>query len=115
MQFKAEVVDDGIRRTLMLAGRLEREQASELVLLYERTQGANRLDLTDLMSADVAGLDTLRTLRSRGAGLIGITPYLALQLEAEPSEPVPTTEGDVARIDDEKSHAVVNKRSQEHR
>jgi hypothetical protein len=92
MQFKAEVVDDGIRRTLMLAGRLEREQASELVLLYDRTHGADRLDLIDLMSADAAGLDTLRMLRSRGAELIGLTPYLALQLEGGASKRILPTQ-----------------------
>jgi len=90
MPFKAEVVDDGGRITLRLAGRLDLEQSSELLHLYDETHGAMRLDLTDLMSADAAGLDTLRTLRSRGAGLVGLTPYLGLQLEAGSSgSPLP--------------------------
>jgi len=84
MPFKAEVVDEGGRITLRLAGRLDLEQSSELLHLYDETDGAMRLDLTDLMSADAAGLDMLRTLRSRGAGLVGLTPYLGLQLDADP-------------------------------
>ena len=84
MPFKAEVVDDGGRITLRLAGRLDFEQSSELLHLYDETHGAMRLDLSDLLSADAVGLETLRTLRSRGAGLVGLTPYLGLQLDAEP-------------------------------
>jgi ABC-type transporter Mla MlaB component len=84
MSFKAEVVDDEGRITLRLAGRLDREQSPELLNLYHETRVAVRLDLTDLLSADAAGLDALRTLRSRGAGLVGLSPYLGLQLEAEP-------------------------------
>jgi len=87
MPFKAEVVDDGGRITLRLAGRLDREQSPELLHLYDETRVAVRLDLTDLLSADAAGLDTLRTLRSRGAGLVGLTPYLGLQLDAQPTAP----------------------------
>jgi ABC-type transporter Mla MlaB component len=115
MQFKAEVVDDGSRRTLLLAGRLEREQASELVLLYDQTHGADRLDLTDLMSADAAGLDTLRMLRSRGAGLVGLTPYLALQMDAGASEHMLTPLDDIPGVNDATRHTVMNKRSQENR
>jgi len=115
MPFKAEVVDDGGRITLRLAGRLDLEQSSELLHLYDETRGATRLDLSDLLSADAAGLDTLRTLRSRGAGLVGLTPYLALQMEASASERILTTLDDVTRIDDTTRHAVTSKRSQENR
>jgi hypothetical protein len=83
MPFKAEVVDDGGRTVLRLAGRLDVEQAPELLYLFDETRGAVGLDLTDLLSADAVGLDTLRTLRSRGAGLVGLTPFLGLQLDAE--------------------------------
>ena len=86
MTFKAEVVVDETRLTLRLAGRLDLEQSSELAHLYDQASGAVRLDLTDLLSADAAGLETLRTLRSRGALLIGLSPYLTLRLEVEPSE-----------------------------
>jgi len=86
MQFRAEVVDDGIGNTLRLAGRLECEHSSELVDLYEHTDGAVRLDLADLVSADAAGLNTLRMLRGRGAELVGLSPYLTLRLGAESSE-----------------------------
>ena len=91
MPFKADVVDDKGRITLRLAGRLDLEQSSGLLHLYDETHGAMRLDLTDLMSADAAGLDMLRTLRSRGAGLVGLTPYLGLQLDPEPPgrRPIP--------------------------
>jgi len=84
MPFRVEIVDDGGRITLRLAGRLDLEQSSELLHLCDETHGAIRLDLTDLLSADATGLDTLRALRSRGAGLVGVTPYVGLQLDAAP-------------------------------
>ena len=86
MTFRAEVVIDESRLTLRLAGRLDLEQSPEIAHLYDQAHGAMRLDLTDLLSADAAGLETLRMLRSRGAVLVGLSPYLTLRLEAEPSE-----------------------------
>jgi hypothetical protein len=97
MPFKAEVVDDGGRITLRLAGRLDLEQSSELAHLYAQAHGAVRLELTDLLSADAAGLETLRMLRSRGAVLAGLSPYLTLRLEAEPSEGTRKQQDDVTR------------------
>ena len=69
------------RRIVRLAGRLEGEQSAELVRVFEETRKPVRLDLTDLLSADTVGLDTLRELQSRGADPVGASPYLALQME----------------------------------
>jgi hypothetical protein len=41
------------------------------------------LDLTHLMSADDAGIATLRRLMSEGAQCRGTSPYLALRLDRE--------------------------------
>ena len=113
MPFKAEVVDDGGRITLRLAGRLDLEQSSELLHLYDETRGAMRLDLTDLLSADAAGLDTLRTLRRRGAGLVGLTPYIALQLDAGSTERTPTTLDDGTGINDATPQKIMNRPTRE--
>lgn len=64
-----------------LAGRLERDQAPELVRLCDEAPGPVRLDLVDLVSADATGVETLCRLRSRGAELVGASPYIAMQLE----------------------------------
>jgi anti-anti-sigma regulatory factor len=80
MQFRADVVDRHGRRIVRLAGRLEGEQSAELLRVFEETRKPVRLDLTDLLSADTVGLDTLRELQGRGAEPVGASPYLALQL-----------------------------------
>ena len=82
MQFRAEVLDDGSRRIVLLAGRLELEQSPEIVRICSEAQTPVRLDLTDLVSVDAVGLETLLLLESRGAELVGVSPYLALRLEA---------------------------------
>jgi ABC-type transporter Mla MlaB component len=89
MPFRAEVIDEGGRITLRLAGRLDLEQSSELVHLYDQAHGAVCLELSDLVSADAAGLDTLRMLRTRGAELLRLSPYLTLRLDAKPLERTP--------------------------
>ena len=73
--------DRGRTRTVRLAGRLGQEQSAELVRLYNEAPGVVRLDLSDLLSADAAGLETLALLARRGADLVGTSPYLTLQLQ----------------------------------
>jgi hypothetical protein len=85
MQFRAEVSDGESLRIIHLSGRLEWEQSPELTGLCDQAPKAVRLDLGDLVSADAVGLRTLGTLRRRGAELIGVSPYLAMQLEFEQS------------------------------
>jgi anti-anti-sigma regulatory factor len=81
MEFRADLQDDHTRRIVRLAGRLEREQSGELVTLCDEARKPVRLDLTDLVSADTVGLEALAVLRSRGAELVGASPYIAMQLE----------------------------------
>jgi hypothetical protein len=44
-----------------------------------------RLDLTDLVSADQAGLEALRALAHLGVALEGVSPYLAIRLGIDPA------------------------------
>jgi hypothetical protein len=81
VQFKAEIVDCAGSRIVRLAGRLQCEHTDELMRLCDECTPALRLDLTDLMSADPSGLETLLSMQQRGAQLKGASPYIALQLE----------------------------------
>lgn len=87
VQFRAWVNDEGQVRTVRLAGRLSREHAAELLRVCAEPPGALRIGLADLMSADEAGLEVLVRLRSRGAELVGVSPYLALKLETAQAAP----------------------------
>ena len=74
------VVQEADRRIVRLAGRLGVAQVPELL----RACGAPdhlQLDLTDLVSADVAGLEALQRARARGARLVGVPGYIQLKLD----------------------------------
>lgn len=64
-------------------GRLDGEGVTELERVVASLPGPLRLELTDLRSADEAGLEALRALRDRGICLTGTSEYLRLQLESD--------------------------------
>jgi ABC-type transporter Mla MlaB component len=73
------VVDEQNRRIVRLAGRLTEAQVPELLATCGDA-GRLELDLTDLISVDPAGLDTLQRMQSRGAVLAGVPGYIQLLL-----------------------------------
>jgi hypothetical protein len=75
------VSDDRGRRVVRLAGRFGEAQVPEFLCACE---GASELtlDLIDLVSADVAGLDALHRIRLRGARFVGASGYIQLKLDA---------------------------------
>jgi anti-anti-sigma regulatory factor len=66
-------------------GRLSRQGVPELESVLETTSGPLTLDLTNLLSADDAGVAALRSYAGRGVRLVGVSPYMALLLKPEPS------------------------------
>ena len=40
------------------------------------------LDLTELVSADAAGIDALQRIRDKGAQLVGVPGYIQLKLDS---------------------------------
>ena len=81
--------DSGVQ-VVRLEGWLEGEAVAEFERVMSGRAGSLRLDLTQLRSADPAGLIVLRGLRARGAGLAGASPYIRLLLGTETSEPPPS-------------------------
>jgi hypothetical protein len=75
------VVDEQHRRIVRLAGRLAEAQVPELLAACGDA-GRLELDLTDLVSADPAGLDALQRIQSRGAALAGVPGYIQLLLSS---------------------------------
>jgi hypothetical protein len=51
--------------------------------------GADRLelDLTDLVSCDVAGIEALQQVRAQGARLVGAPGYIQLKLDSQAAGP----------------------------
>jgi hypothetical protein len=75
------VVQEADRRVVRLAGRLGVAQVPELIRVCGTRAGDLQLDLTDLVSADIAGLEALQRVRASGALLVGVPGYIQLKLD----------------------------------
>jgi anti-anti-sigma regulatory factor len=81
VQMRADLEWRNGRGLVRLAGRLDAAHVTELVQLCREQGQPPTLDLSDLLSADEAGLEMLETLRAGGVLLVGASPYLKLQLD----------------------------------
>ena len=77
------VVQQADRRVVRLAGRLSVAQVPELLEACAEHLPLE-LDLTDLVSADAAGIEALQRLRGQGATLVGAPGYMQLKLDSPP-------------------------------
>jgi anti-anti-sigma regulatory factor len=83
VDLRLEVVAEPDRAVIRIHGRLAGAAVTELERVCREASGPLVLDLTQLMSADDAGVATLRCLRADRAQCTGISPYLALLLGSE--------------------------------
>ena len=74
------VATDGDRRVVRVAGRLSVAHVSELLSACGEAQPIE-IDLTDLASADNAGIEALQRARTKGATLVGTPGYIQLKLD----------------------------------
>ena len=74
------VATDGDRRVVRVAGRLSVAHVSELLSACGEAP-AIEIDLTDLASADNAGIEALQRARTKGATLVGTPGYIQLKLD----------------------------------
>jgi hypothetical protein len=85
------VVRDGDRRVVRLAGRLSAAHVPELLRACAE-ESTLELDLTDLVSADMTGIDALQRIRGAGASLTGAPGYIQMKLDSPmggPGAPLP--------------------------
>jgi len=80
------VVQEVDRRLVRLAGRLSVTQVPELLTVCAEVLPIE-LDLSDLVSADAAGIEALQRLRARGATLVNAPGYLQLKLDSRNGAP----------------------------
>ena len=74
------VATEGNRRVIRVAGRLSVAHVSELLTACGEA-GDFQLDLTDLASADGAGIEALQRARTRGATFVGTPGYIQLKMD----------------------------------
>ena len=67
---------------LRLEGRLAGATVAELDRVVEELELPIRVDLSQLFSADDAGIEALQALRSNGAELLGTRPLIQQRVEA---------------------------------
>ena len=72
--------DSGIR-IVRIEGWLEGDAVGELERVIDGASENIRLDLSELRSADKAGLAALRAHRAAGGSIVGASPYINLLLE----------------------------------
>ena len=72
--------EPGSPHRLRVAGRLRAAGVPELLRACEGEPRATQLELSELQSADDAGLRALESLAAAGLKLLGANPYLALLL-----------------------------------
>jgi CheY-like chemotaxis protein len=80
------VVREGDRRVVRLAGRLSAAHVPELLRACVE-ESTVELDLTDLVSADMTGIDALQRIRAAGASLTGAPGYIQMKLDSPVSGP----------------------------
>jgi len=78
------------RRVVRLAGRLSVAQVPELLGACAG-EVPLEIDLTELVSADMAGIGALQRLRDQGASVVGAPRYLQLKLDSTLDEPTNTS------------------------
>jgi hypothetical protein len=79
------VAREGEFRVVRLAGRLSAAQVPELLWACQDDDSV-KIDLADLISVDVAGIDALQRIREKGAILTGASGYIQLKLDSPGGE-----------------------------
>ena len=73
------IVQEEHQRVVRLAGRLGEAQVPELLMACVQPVPL-LLDLSDLLSADEAGLEALQRVQVRGGTLVNVPGYIQLRL-----------------------------------
>ena len=78
------VTTEGNRRVIRVAGRLSVAHVAELLTACAGGE-VLELELSDLVSADLAGIEALQRVRSKGATLVGTPGYIRLKIDSTAS------------------------------
>ena len=85
MTFRITIDQAGGIQVVRLAGWLDAGGVAELERVVADTSGPLRLDLTELRSADQAGVNCLQALHARRVPFVGASPFIRLLLGTETS------------------------------
>jgi hypothetical protein len=79
---RIQVQSEEGRAVVRLAGHLSGAQVPDLLAACADGSRHPRVELDELLSADIVGLDALLRVEERGAVLVGLLEYLQFELDA---------------------------------
>ena len=83
MEIRIDIESEGPEVVFHVAGRLTGPAITQLSDVCEPMEGHYVLDLSNLMFADDAGAETIRTLREGGADIRGASSFIKLLINGE--------------------------------
>lgn len=80
MDLRIDITSEGPETVVRIAGHLSGVAVVQLGKACDPIEGAFVLDLSNLLFADEAGIDAIRTLDEKGAEVGGASPFVQLLL-----------------------------------
>jgi anti-anti-sigma regulatory factor len=81
MEIRIDITSEGPETVIHIAGRLSVTSVAQLKKVCDPIEGAFVIDLSNLLFADDAGIDTIRTIDKKGARVRGASPFIQLLLD----------------------------------
>ena len=73
--------EEGSNKVVRIAGRIEEQHLAELQRLCSASGRTVAIDLSDLQSADSAGIQWLHYASRQGTAIVGASPYITLLID----------------------------------
>ena len=86
MEIRIDITSEGPETVVHIAGRLSGVAVAQLEKACDPIEGGFVLDLSNLLFADDAGIDVIRTLGEKGAEVRGASPFVQLLLDDAPGK-----------------------------
>ena len=81
MDIRIDIETEGPVDVVCVSGRLVVSSIQQLTDVCEPTEGNFMLDLSELVFADDAGIDVIRSLREKGADICGASSFIKLLID----------------------------------
>jgi len=86
MEIRIDITSEGPETVVHIAGRLSGIAVAQLRKACDPIEGAFVLDLSNLLFADDAGIDTIRRLGEKRAEVRSASPFIQLLIDDTPLE-----------------------------
>ena len=81
MEIRIDITSEGPETVVHIAGRISEPSVAQLRKVCDPIEGAFVIDLSNLLFADDAGIDTIRTIGKKGAKVRGASPFIQILLD----------------------------------